>query len=73
MRITLDVDDDVLAAARVLAADQGITIGAALSELARVGLQPTELAENYAFPVFAVPGDAPRITADEVREASEEA
>jgi hypothetical protein len=38
MRTTLDVDDDVLQAAREIAANRGTTIGMALSELARKGL-----------------------------------
>lgn len=38
MRITLSLDDDVLAAVRELAASQRPTIGAVISELARRGL-----------------------------------
>jgi hypothetical protein len=40
MRTTLDVDDDVLQAARELAAVRNSTAGRVLSELARKGLQP---------------------------------
>ena len=35
MRTTLDIDDDVLQAARAIAAAEGITTGKALSMLAR--------------------------------------
>jgi hypothetical protein len=38
MRTTLDVDDDVLAAAKALASHRGITAGQVISELARKGL-----------------------------------
>lgn len=54
MRTTLTVDDDVMAAVRVLAEEKGETIGAALSELARQGLRIREQAptydETYGFP-----------------------
>ena len=38
MRITLAIDDTVLAAARSLAFVRGISLGEAVSELARLGL-----------------------------------
>lgn len=38
MRTTLELDDVVLAAARSLARSRGISLGAAVSELARRGL-----------------------------------
>ncbi len=38
MRTTLTIDDDVLAAAKQLASTRGLTLGAALSELARTAL-----------------------------------
>ena len=40
MRTTLTIDDDVLAAAKGLAARQGKTVGDVLSALARQALQP---------------------------------
>ena len=39
MRTTLEIDDDVLLAAKELAARQGKTAGQVLSELARRGIQ----------------------------------
>jgi hypothetical protein len=39
MRTTLDIDDDVLRAAKELAARNGETAGKVLSELARRGIQ----------------------------------
>jgi len=41
MRTTLDIDDDVLLAAKEIAISQGSTAGKVLSELARKGLMPT--------------------------------
>ena len=38
MRTTLDIDDDVLSAAKELARQEGTTAGSVLSELARRGL-----------------------------------
>ena len=40
MRTTLDIDDDVLAAARVRAARERASMGHVLSALARMALQP---------------------------------
>ena len=40
MRTTLAIDDDVLQAAKELAAGRGLTAGQMLSELARKGLEP---------------------------------
>ena len=40
MRTTLDVDEDVLQAAKELAAERGTTAGKVLSELAREALRP---------------------------------
>ena len=72
MRTTLQVDDDVLAAARVMADEQDISIGAALSALARRGLRPRPAAEANGLPVFVVDDDAPPITPEMVREAADE-
>jgi len=40
MRTTLDIDDDVLQAAKEIAASRQLTAGQVLSELARKGLEP---------------------------------
>jgi hypothetical protein len=54
MRTTLDLDEDVLQAAKELAAARGTTAGKVLSELARKGLAParTHRVRN-GVPVFA--------------------
>jgi hypothetical protein len=40
MRTTLDIDDDVLQAAKEIAANHGSTMGKIISDLARKGLAP---------------------------------
>lgn len=70
MRTTLDIDDEILAAARALRAEMGISLGAAVSELARRGLRP-RIVDN-GFPTFDVPVDTPPMTAEMVREARDE-
>ena len=73
MRTTLDVADDVLAAARTLAAERGTSIGVALSDLARKGLQPAPLGDEDGLPVFTVEPGAPVITPEMVSRAQDDA
>lgn len=70
MRTTLDIDDRVLAAARVLSSSRGISLGAAISELAQRGLSPRLVDDG--FPTFAVSPETPPMTPDMVREALDE-
>ena len=67
MRTTLDLDDRVLAAARVRCSERGISLGAAVSELALQGLAPRIV--DVGFPTFALAADTPAMTPDMVREA----
>ena len=47
MRTTVTIDDDVLAAARALAARKGVSVGRVLSDLARRGIRTgTALAQR---------------------------
>ena len=55
MRTTLQLDEDVLAAARALAARQGRTLGEVVSELARRGLAPPVVAPRYRNGVRLMP------------------
>ena len=71
MRTTLNVESDVLEAARVLAVARGVSVGAALSELARRGVAArTPLSARNGFPVFRVPLGAPGFGPDEVAAAT---
>ena len=46
VRTTLDIADDVLQAAKELAATRGMTTGEAISDLARRGLEPAHSARR---------------------------
>ncbi len=72
MRTTLNVDDDVLAGARVLAAERGVSVGAALSDLARRSLRARRVATERRIPGFTVDPDSPPITPEMVRAANED-
>ena len=54
MRTTLDIDDDILRAAKELAAGQKKTAGKVLSELARIGLRGGRRKEGRSRNGFAV-------------------
>jgi len=76
MRTTLTIDDDLLAAARRLAEAKSESLGKAISELARRGLNATpdllEKSQVSDFPVFSVPDEAHPITLEDVRKAEDE-
>lgn len=76
MRTTLRIDDDVLAAARCLARANAESVGAALSALARRGLQAVPRAgeggSEDGFPAFLVPAEARPITLEDVRRGEDE-
>jgi hypothetical protein len=72
MRTTLDLDPDVLVAARELAAEQRRPLGAVISELARRGLTPGRVESGDGLPVIRVPVGTPPITAAMVRRALDE-
>ncbi len=55
MRTTLAIDDDVLAAAQGIAADQRRTVGEVISELARKSLGPVEAAGQTRNGVLLLP------------------
>lgn len=68
MRTTLDLDPEILSAARQIAAARSISIGKAVSELARRGLEVrARRATRRGFPVFQVPKHARPLTMEDVR------
>jgi hypothetical protein len=69
MRTTVDLDADVLEAARSLARSQGRSIGRVLSDLARRGLAPRREGSRRGFPVFRVSPEAAPLTSEAVRRA----
>jgi hypothetical protein len=73
MRTTLQIDDDVLQAARLLAATKKVSLGKVLSELARKGLKPTPTFRyRNDFPVFEVAEDAAVFGLEEIKDALDE-
>ena len=72
MRTTLDIDDDVVTAARELAAAERRSLGSVISQLARRGLTPASVDSDAGVPVIRVPAGTPPITPDMVRRALDE-
>lgn len=72
MRTTLEIDDTILAIARAIARDEGLSLGAAVSRLAEQGLRARATALSLTtpsgFPVFTAPTDAAPITLDVVND-----
>jgi hypothetical protein len=73
VRTTLDLDPDVVAAARELAGTQRRSLGSIISELARRGLTPGQVEIDDGLPVIRVPHGTPAITPGMVRRALDEA
>jgi hypothetical protein len=72
MRTTLELDDDVVAAARELAAGERRSLGSIVSELARRGLTPARVEASGDLPVVRVPAGTSPITPEMVRRALDE-
>jgi hypothetical protein len=72
VRTTLNIDDDVAAAARELASEEHRSLGAVISELARRGLTPARVEVAGGLPVIRVPEGTPAITPEMVRRGLEE-
>lgn len=69
MRTTLSIDDDILEAARFIAGERNLSVGAVLSDLARRGLRPARATSrtHAGFPVFKVSDDSTVLTLDRVK------
>ena len=74
MRTTLTIDDDVLAAARALAARQRKTVGEVISSLARQALQPTAASRpvRNGVPLLANRKGSAPVTPELVRQLRDE-
>jgi hypothetical protein len=74
MRTTLSIDDDVLNAAKEMAAAQDKTVGEVISSLARRGLNPLESRRRTRNGVSLLPVRAgtPRVTSELVHQLREE-
>jgi hypothetical protein len=74
MRTTLTIDDDVLSAAKEIAAAQGKTIGEVISLLARQGLNPVapRHTTRNGVPLLPLRKGGVRVTSDLVHRLREE-
>ena len=72
MRTTLDIDEDVLLAAKSVSRQRGVSTGKALSELARRGLQREGGGMRHGVPLFQVRPNAPVVTLELVNRLREE-
>jgi hypothetical protein len=73
MRTTLNLPDDIYDVARSLADSKQVSMGEALAELVRRGLETKQrLDETTVFPRFIVPRDAPPITLENTLEAEDQ-
>ena len=74
MRTTLNIDDEILEAAKSIAGERDLSVGAVLSDLARRGLQPAGAVRGRrkGFPVFDVSGDGTVLTLDRVKRHEDE-
>ena len=74
MRTTLAIDDDVLAAAKELAATERKSVGEVISGLARCALRPVESGRTTrnGVPLLSVRAGSPRVTSELVHQLREE-
>jgi hypothetical protein len=74
MRTTLAIDDDVLAAAKELAATERKSVGEVISSLARQALHPTKPNRRIrnGVPLLPLRPGAPRVTSELVHQLREE-
>jgi hypothetical protein len=74
VRTTLDIDADVLQAAKELAMHRGTTAGKVVSELARRGLKPVDSSapERHGVPLLPPRADAGPVTLEAVSHLRDE-
>jgi hypothetical protein len=74
MRTTLSIDDDILSAAKEMAATQNKTVGEIISSLARQALSPSKSQRQIrnGVPLLPVRSGASRVTSELVNQLREE-
>jgi hypothetical protein len=73
MRVTLDLDEDILLVARSYAKGRSISLGKAVCELVRRGLgAPLRTRTVNGIQVVDLPPDSPRITTRRVKQLLDE-
>lgn len=74
MRTTLDLDPEIMSAARQIAAARSISLGKAVSDLARKGLEArARTSARKGFPVFQVREGSRPLTSEDVRRDEDDA
>lgn len=76
MRTTLTIDDDLFTVAKMLAREKSESIGKAISDLARIGLNSNASVKartKTGFPVFSVSRNAKIITLEDIKKLEDEA
>lgn len=74
MRTTLDIEEDVLLAAKEIARQKGKTIGRVVSDLARQSLtRKSPVSKAHGLPLFPVQPDAGVVTLELVNHLRDEA
>ncbi|MFZ0240994.1 MAG: hypothetical protein WAL90_05045 [Desulfobacterales bacterium] len=73
MRTTIDIEEDVLFAAKELARQRGKTLGQVLSELARHSLtRKARVSKKHGLPMFPIQPDAGIVTMELVNQLRDE-
>ena len=73
MRTTVDLEEDVLLAAKEIARQRGVTLGQVLSDLARQALtKRIPVTTKHGLPVFPVRPDAGVVTLELVNQLRDE-
>ena len=73
MRTTLDIEEDVLLAAKEIARQRGKTIGQVLSDLARDSLtRKSPVSKKHGLPLFPIQADAGIVTLELVNQLRDE-
>jgi hypothetical protein len=74
MRTTVDIEEDVLLAAKEIARQRGTTLGRVLSELVRKSLtQRSSVSSKHGLPQFPIQPDAGIVTLEHVNQLRDEA
>lgn len=73
MRTTINLDDDVVPAVKQYAESRAVSIGRAVSDLVRKGINATlPIRMVNGIPVFVLPSGSPKVTSQQVRELLDE-
>jgi hypothetical protein len=73
MRTTLDIEEDILFAAKEIARHKGVTLGKALSDLARQSLtRQARGGSRHGLPLFPIQPDAGVVTMELVNQLRDE-